>query len=109
MSSALSSVAQIDLSSQEGSNSALSVIDKALGSLATQRADLGALQNRFESTISNLQNISENTSAARSRIRDADFASETAELTRNQILQQAGTAMLAQANAMPQWVLSLLR
>ncbi|ABA58825.1 Flagellin [Nitrosococcus oceani ATCC 19707] len=107
--SALSSVAQIDLSSQDGSNSALSVIDKALGSIATQRADLGALQNRFESTISNLQNVSENTSAARSRIRDADFASETAEMTRNQILQQAGTAMLAQANSLPQGVLSLLR
>ncbi|KFI21968.1 flagellin [Nitrosococcus oceani] len=107
--SALSSVAQIDLSTQDGSNSALSVIDKALGSIATQRADLGALQNRFESTISNLQNVSENTSAARSRIRDADFASETAEMTRNQILQQAGTAMLAQANALPQGVLSLLR
>ncbi|ADJ29045.1 flagellin [Nitrosococcus watsonii] len=107
--SALSSVAQIDLSTQDGSNSALSVIDKALGSIATQRADLGALQNRFESTISNLENVSENTSAARSRIQDADFAAETAEMTRNKILQQAGTAMLAQANAQPQGVLSLLR
>lgn len=106
--SSLSSVAQIDISSQSGSNSALSVIDKALGSIANQRADLGALQNRFESTISNLQGISENVSAARSRIRDADFAVETAELTRNQILQQAGTAMLAQANSLPQNVLSLL-
>ncbi|QBQ54613.1 flagellin [Nitrosococcus wardiae] len=106
--SSLSSVAQVDISTQSGSNSALSVLDKALGSISTQRADLGALQNRFESTISNLESVSENVSAARSRIRDADFAAETAELTRNQILQQAGTAMLAQANSLPQNVLSLL-
>lgn len=106
--SSLSSVAQVDISTQSGSNDALSVLDKALGSISTQRADLGALQNRFESTISNLESVSENVSAARSRIRDADFAAETAELTRNQILQQAGTAMLAQANSLPQNVLSLL-
>ncbi|HVL09893.1 MAG TPA: flagellin, partial [Burkholderiaceae bacterium] len=67
------------------------------------------IQNRFASVISNLQSTSENLESARSRIRDADFASETANLTRNQILQQAGTAMLAQANSMPNMVLSLLR
>ena len=73
------------------------------------RADLGAVQNRFASTISNLQTTSENLSASRSRILDADFAQETANMTRAQILQQAGTAILAQANAIPQNVLSLLR
>jgi flagellin len=73
------------------------------------RAALGAIQNRFESTVANLSATSENLAAARSRIRDADFAQETAELTRGQILQQAGTAILAQANALPQNVLSLLR
>ena len=72
------------------------------------RADLGALQNRFQSTIRNLSNISENVSAARSRIKDADFATETAELSRNQILQQASTTILAQANQRPQAALSLL-
>ncbi|MFN5881005.1 MAG: flagellin, partial [Burkholderiales bacterium] len=75
----------------------------------TARATYGAVQNRFESVISNLQVASENTAAARSRIMDADFGAETAALTRAQILQQAGTAMLAQANAAPQSVLSLLR
>jgi len=74
-----------------------------------QRASLGAIQNRVQNTISNLQTTSENVSAARSRIQDADFAMETANLTRAQILQQAGTAMLAQANSLPQNVLSLLR
>ena len=75
----------------------------------TARADLGAIQNRFSSVISNLQNSSENLSAARSRIQDTDYAKETAELTRTQILQQAGTAMLAQAKSVPQNVLSLLQ
>jgi len=70
---------------------------------------MGAIQNRFSSVIQNLQTSSENLSASRSRIRDADYAKETAELTRTQILQQAGTAMLAQANQLPQNVLSLLR
>jgi flagellin len=72
------------------------------------RADLGALQNRFQSTIRNLTNISENVSGARSRIRDTDFASETAELTRNQIIQQASLTVLSQANQRPQAALSLL-
>jgi len=107
--SSLSSVADITVSTQADSNSALSVIDNALAFIASQRADLGAVQNRLESTISNLSSISENVSAARSRIQDADFAAETANLTRNQILQQAGTAMLAQANTLPQSVLSLLQ
>lgn len=74
-----------------------------------QRASFGALQSRFESTVSNLMTSSENMQAARSRIRDADFAAETASLTRSQILQQAGVAMLAQANALPNNVLSLLK
>ena len=73
------------------------------------RGDLGVIQNRFESTISNLQNVSENISVARFRIVDADFAAETAALTKSQILQQAGIAMLAQANQLPQAVLSLLQ
>jgi flagellin len=105
----LSSVADVDVSTQSGSNSALDVIDKALSFISETRADLGAVQNRLDSTISNLQSVSENVSAARSRIRDADFAAETANLTKNQILQQAGTAMLAQANQLPQGVLSLLQ
>lgn len=79
-----------------------------LSAINGQRSSFGVLQNRFEATISNLQTNSENMSAARSRIRDADFASETANLTRAQILQQAGVAMLAQANALPNNVLSLL-
>lgn len=107
--SALNSVAAIDVSTQTGSNSALDVIDKALSLISEQRADLGAIQNRLESTISNLSNISENVSAARSRVQDTDFAQETANLTRAQILQQAGTAMLSQANSSPQSVLSLLQ
>ncbi|WP_432474863.1 flagellin [Amphritea sp. HPY] len=106
---ALSSVADVDIATQTGSNSALTVIDNALAFIAEQRADLGAVQNRLDSTISNLTSISENVSAARSRIMDADFAAETANLTKNQILQQAGTAMLAQANTLPQGVLSLLQ
>ncbi len=84
-------------------------LDKAIGAVNTQRATYGAAQNRFQSVITNLQVSSENTAAARGRIMDADFASETANLSRTQILQQAGTAMLAQANSLPQNVLSLLR
>ncbi|WP_343124739.1 MULTISPECIES: flagellin [unclassified Stenotrophomonas] len=84
-------------------------MDAALQAINSARADLGAIQNRFTSTIANLNTSSENLSAARSRIRDADYAKETAELTRTQILQQAGTAMLAQANQVPQNVLSLLK
>lgn len=84
-------------------------VDTLLDSINTERATLGAVQNRFESVIRNVQNTAENLSAARSRIQDADFAAETAELTRSQILQQAGVSMLAQANTVPQNVLSLLQ
>ncbi len=98
----------IDISTFEGATSALTSIDNALQSIASQRADLGAIQNRIESTVSNLAITSENLSAANSRIRDADFAAETAELSRTQVLQQAGISILAQANQGPQQVLSLL-
>ncbi len=102
-------VDSIDISTAAGAQAAILRLDSALQSVNSNRADLGALQNRFSSTISNLSTASENLSSARSRIRDADYAKETAELTRGQILQQAGTAMLAQANQLPQNVLSLLR
>jgi len=101
--------ASLDISSQTDADNAILAMDAALNSINSARADLGAIQNRFSSTIANLNTSSENMSAARSRIRDADYAQETAELTRNQILQQAGTAMLAQANQVPQNVLSLLQ
>jgi len=103
------SVASIDIGTAAGSNTAIKILDIALSTVSSQRAGLGAIQNRLESTIANLASISENVSAARSRIQDADFAAETANLTRAQILQQAGTAMLAQANTLPQSVLSLLQ
>jgi flagellin len=99
----------VDISTVDGANAAIAVLDGALSQVTSIRADLGAVQNRFASTISNLQTTSENLSASRSRILDADFAAETATMTRAQILQQAGTAILAQANAIPQNVLSLLR
>jgi len=102
-------VANIDVSSVSGANAAITSIDAAMSTVNSTRATLGAVQNRFESVVSSLQERSENLSAARSRIQDADFAAETASLTRGQILQQAGVAMLAQANALPQNVLSLLR
>jgi len=105
----LQSVSTIDVSTVDGANAALSTIDSALNQVNSNRAALGAIQNRFASTISNLNTATENLSASRSRIQDTDFASETATLTRGQILQQAGTAMLAQANSLPNGVLSLLR
>ncbi|OEC44370.1 branched-chain alpha-keto acid dehydrogenase subunit E2 [Pseudomonas sp. 1D4] len=108
-SSTLNTVANVDISTADGAQRAIAVIDSALAAIDSQRADLGAVQNRFDNTISNLQNISENASAARSRIKDTDFAAETATLSKNQVLQQAGTAILAQANQLPQSVLSLLR
>jgi flagellin len=98
----------LDISSVGGANVAIQTMDSALNSVNTARANLGALQSRFVSVVANLAINSENLSAARSRIRDADFAAETASLTRAQILQQAGTAMLSQANSLPQNVLSLL-
>ncbi|WP_119393892.1 flagellin N-terminal helical domain-containing protein [Salinibius halmophilus] len=98
----------IDISTFEGAQAAITAVDNALDTVASTRADLGAIQNRFESTISNLTITSENLTAANSRIRDADFAAETAELSRTQVLQQAGISILAQANQRPQQVLSLL-
>ena len=108
-SSELKSVADLDISTFEGAQLAIKVADAALGQVNSQRAEYGALQSRFESAISNLQSSTENLSASRSRIVDTDFASETAKMTRGQILQQAGTSMLAQANSLPNGVLSLLR
>jgi flagellin len=98
----------IDVSTFEGATNALTAIDNAIGQVASQRADLGATQNRLESTVSGLQVTSENLNAANSRIQDADFAAETAELQRTNVLQQAGISILAQANASGQQVLSLL-
>lgn len=103
------SVASVNISTQAGAQRAISIIDKAIDQVSATRADLGAINNRLDFTVSNLSNISEKTSAARSRINDADFASETANLSRAQVLQQAATAMLAQSNARPQQVLTLLR
>jgi len=102
-------IAKIDLSTAKGAQIAVQAIDEAIKSIDSQRAELGAVQNRFENTIANLQNIGENVSAARGRIQDTDYAAETAALSKNQILQQAGTAILAQANQLPQAVLSLLQ
>lgn len=102
-------VSGIDISTFQGATDALAVVDAALESISGIRADLGAAQNRLESTIANLSTTSENLSSARSRIRDADFAAETAELARTQVLQQAGLSVLAQANAQPQQVLQLLQ
>ncbi|AMO35711.1 flagellin [Thauera humireducens] len=107
--SQLQAVSNLDVSSVESSQRTLAMVDAALSAINGQRAKFGALQSRFETTIANLQISSENLSASRSRIRDTDFAAETANLTRAQILQQAGTAMLSQANALPQQVLSLLQ
>jgi len=101
-------VSTIDITSREGANLAIDIADVAIGQVSSIRADLGAVQNRLESTINNLNATAENLSAARSRILDADFASETAQFTRNQIIQQAGVSVLAQANQQPQVALSLL-
>ena len=102
------SVATVDVLSREGANRTIEVVDRALAQISADRSDLGAVQNRLESTVRNLTTISENLSASRSRIEDADFALEAAELARNQILQQAGTSILAQANQAGQIALSLL-
>ncbi|MBI3156185.1 MAG: flagellin [Burkholderiales bacterium] len=99
----------LDISSYAGASGAMAQIDSALDTINSSRAGLGALQSRFESAVSNIQIQAENIAAARGRIVDADFAQETANLSRAQILQQAGTAMVAQANQLPQMVLSLLR
>jgi flagellin len=102
-------IAAVDISTVAGANAAITAVDAALSSVNSGRATLGAIQNRFSSTIENLQTSGENLSASRSRIQDADFAAETANLSRAQVLQQAGTAMIAQANQLPQQVLTLLR
>ncbi|MBZ4202127.1 MAG: hypothetical protein LAC70_03280 [Methylovulum sp.] len=102
-------ISDIDLTTVDGANKAITAIDNALSTVSTERSNLGAVQNRFTSTISNLQTSSDNLTSARSRIQDADFAAESAALSRAQVLQQAGTAMLAQANQTGQGVLSLLR
>ena len=101
--------ANLDISNTANADFAIAAMDSALSALNAGRADLGAYQNRFSSAIANVQTTAENLSASRSRIVDTDFAAETATLSRNQVLQQAGTAMLTQANAMPQSVLALLR
>jgi flagellin len=105
----LQAVSFLDVSTVAASNRTLSIVDGALSAVNGQRASYGALQSRFDTTISNLRTTSDNLSASRSRIQDADFAAETANLSRAQILQQAGTAMVAQANQLPQGVLALLR
>jgi len=102
------SLADIDITTYEGAQMAITAVDNAIQQVATQRADLGAVQNRLESTVSNLAITSENLSSANSRIQDADFAAETAEMSRTSVLQQAGISVLAQANAAGQNVLSLL-
>jgi len=107
--SAKTTIASVDIStSQTSAQDAIDTIDAALSQIDGQRADLGALQNRFSFTISNLANVQENVAASRSRIQDTDFAVETAAMTKNQILQQAGTSILAQANQLPQAALSLI-
>jgi flagellin len=102
-------VSSIDFSTAASATAALDTIDAAINTVAKTQGALGAYQNRFESTIASLQTTSENLTASRSRIKDADFAKETAALSRAQVLQQAGTAILAQANQSSQGVLSLLR
>ncbi|MBO1255256.1 flagellin FliC [Alteromonas sp. 5E99-2] len=106
--SGLSNGTPVDVLTEAAASTTLGIVDSAISAIGGVRAELGALQNRFQSTIRNLSNISENASAARSRIRDTDFATETAELTRFQIIQQASTTVLAQANQRPQAALSLL-
>lgn len=107
--SSVSSSGLGNISTAASATAAMDALDTAITNLNTARADLGAIQNRFEGVLSQLSAAQENTEAARSRIMDTDYASETAKLARAQILQQAGTAMLAQANALPQNVLSLLQ
>ena len=106
--SKLSTVSNIDLSTQAGAQAAISVLDGAVGMIDSQRSDLGAMQNRLNSTINNLANTRENAAEGMSRIKDVDFADETVNLTKQQILQQAGTSILAQAKQIPQAALSLL-
>ncbi|MDB2646360.1 flagellin [Pseudomonadales bacterium] len=108
-SSSLNTVSNVDLRTQNGASAALAIIDGAIEKISSMRADLGAIENRLDHTVSNLMNISENTESARSRIQDADFAAESAKLSKAQVLKQAGVGMLSQANASSQLVLQLLQ
>lgn len=105
----VTSTGVVNVDTQANASGAIAGVEAAITAVASNRATMGAVQNRFEAVIANLESTSENMSAARSRIQDADFAAETARLTRAQILQQAGTAMVAQANALPQTALALLQ
>jgi len=105
----LTATGTVDVSTAAAASAAIASVDTDIDSVSTNRATFGAVQNRFESVVVNLTTYSENLSAARGRIQDADFAAETANLTRSQILQQAGVAILAQANQLPQAALQLLR
>ena len=107
--SALNTVANVDLRTQAGAAAALAVLDGAIEKISSLRSDLGAIENRLDHTVSNLMNVSVNTESARSRIQDADFAAESAKLSKAQVLKQAGVGMLAQANAGSQLVLQLLQ
>ena len=107
--STLTNTGTVNITTQSGASAALALLDADIAQVSNLRSTFGAVQNRFEAVISNLNNFVENLSASRSRIVDADFAAETAQLTRNQILVQAGTAVLSQANQLPQNALSLLR
>jgi flagellin len=107
--SAKTTISQTDVTDATKAQNALAVIDKAIGSIDSVRSGLGATQNRLTTTVDNLQNIQKNSTAARSTVQDVDFASETAELTKQQTLQQASTAILSQANQLPSSVLKLLQ
>nr|WP_305371850.1 flagellin [Photobacterium leiognathi] len=104
----IESVAGLDLSTADGAQNAIDVLDSAMEQIDEKRAEIGAFQNRMNHTMSNLANINENVNASNSRIKDVDFASETINMTKGQILQQAGTSILAQAKQIPQAALSLL-
>ena len=108
-SSANSGIDQLTIATQDGANSALGSIDAALATILSERAKLGALENRLDHTVNNLSNVATNTTAAKGRIMDADFARETTNLTKSQILSQAATSMLAQANQSKQNILALLQ
>jgi len=105
----LNTVSNIDLRTQVGASNALAILDGAIEKISSMRADLGAIENRLDHTVNNLMNVAENTESARSRIQDADFAAESAKLSKAQVLKQAGVGMLAQANAGSQLVLQLLQ
>ncbi|MBM2885172.1 flagellin FliC [Chromobacterium phragmitis] len=107
--SSLTNTGTINITTQSGASSILSALDKDIAQVSTVRSNWGAVQNRFDAVVANLQNYTQNLTAAKSRIMDVDFASETANLTRNQILQQAGSSILKQANSLPQSALTLLQ